>query len=261
MNRLSIGIQSFTDRHLQKLGRIHSAADALQAVKSARRAGFDNFNLDLMHGLPEQTTQQAISDLKQAIALEPSHISWYQLTIEPNTAFFSSPPELPQENILDSIQQQSHHLLADKGYKQYEVSAFSTTGKQSRHNLNYWQFGDYLGIGAGAHGKITLPEKQQIIRTAKTRLPADYLARKDSFLASQKAILQDELPLEFMMNALRLNAGVPTVFFQERTGLSIESISAAWQELHDLALVENLSEKLATTPRGLLFLNSVLERF
>ena len=261
VNRLSIGIQSFNNRHLQALGRIHSSKEAATAVKSARQSGFENFNLDLMHGLPEQTPEQALIDLQQAIDLNPSHISWYQLTIEPNTSFYRKPPILPVENVLDEIQQHGQQLLADNGYQQYEVSAYSKAGKQSRHNLNYWQFGDYLGIGAGAHGKITQPEIQQITRTRKTRLPTDYLARNDSFLADKTIIANDQMPLEFMMNALRLNQGVSADLFAQRTGLTLANISPALNELKNLNLLENVDDRIVTTPKGHQFLNSILERF
>jgi len=261
VNRLSIGIQSFDDKKLQALGRIHSANEAASAVNSARKSGFNNFNLDLMHGLPDQSTEQALSDLQQAIDLQPAHISWYQLTIEPNTAFYNKPPTLPIENILDGIQQQGQQLLAANGYQQYEVSAYAKTGSESQHNLNYWQFGDYLGIGAGAHSKITLPKEQQILRISKTRQPTSYMARKSDFLASKKLIEKSELPLEFLMNALRLNQGVPLDFFQQRTGLNLEEISTAWQELESLGMVEGLNDRVSTTKKGHQFLNSVLSYF
>ncbi|MCV6606305.1 MAG: radical SAM family heme chaperone HemW, partial [Porticoccaceae bacterium] len=180
VNRLSIGIQSFDDLHLQQLGRIHSAREAHSVASMARAAGFDNFNLDLMHGLPGQSLDDALNDLRRAIAIEPNHLSWYQLTIEPNTAFYRQPPKLPEDSVLEAVFDHGQQLLADSGFEQYEVSAYARDGQASSHNLNYWQFGDYLGIGAGAHGKVTLAQKQQVIRSRKTRAPKDYLQRTRS---------------------------------------------------------------------------------
>jgi len=259
VNRLSIGIQSFNNRHLQKLGRIHDRASAVTAAASARKAGFDNFNLDLMHGLPDQTAEQAISDLKLAIELNPTHLSWYQLTIEPNTVFYKQRPPLPNEDTLDDIQHGGHELLKKSGFFQYEISAYTRENRRSRHNLNYWEFGDYLGIGAGAHGKITRPDEQEILRTAKTRKPEDYLNRATHYLASATAVSQDELPLEFFMNALRLAEGVPVAFFGERTGLDFSLVSQAWSTLMQQGLVSTPQQRLSTTAKGFLFLNSVLE--
>lgn len=261
VNRLSIGIQSFNDLHLQKLGRIHSGENAMAAVTVARQAGFENFNLDLMHGLPGQTEAEALADLQQAIDLMPSHISWYQLTIEPNTEFYRRPPALPEENILETIQEKGQELLQKNNYLQYEVSAFCRDKKQSVHNNNYWEFGDYLGIGAGAHGKITLLDEQRIIRTTKTRLPTDYLQRENSYMASCTNISREELPLEFMMNALRLNEGVPSTFFSDRTGIAYSNIKNTCDKLVAMSLLENNSDRICTTPKGHQFLNSVLELF
>ncbi len=261
VNRLSIGVQSFNDQQLEKLGRVHSAEQAISAINSARIAGFENFNIDLMHGLPGQTTKQALVDLQQAIDLAPTHLSWYQLTIEPNTEFYSKPPTLPKDIILEAIQEQGYQLLLENGYQQYEVSAFCRDNNKSAHNLNYWKFGDYLGIGAGAHGKITLPSEQRIIRTAKTRSPANYLARENSYTASCKNIPEDELPLEFMMNAMRLNAGVPTPLFLERTGVPLETIRPELDKLTTLQLMERPDSSLTPTQKGHQFLNNILEIF
>lgn len=265
VNRLSIGIQSFNDRHLERLGRIHNGSEAVNAVKTARKAGFDNINLDLMHGLPEQTPQQALADLQQAITLQTEHLSWYQLTIEPNTTFYSNPPLLPLENTLESIQSQGHALLEGEGFSAYEVSAYARPQRQSQHNCNYWQFGDYLGIGAGAHGKITNLNAQDIIRTQKTRQPQNYLTRflnPALYLATQAILKKDELPLEFMMNALRLKIGVPVPLFAERTGLPLNKIEARWKALEAKGLVEDLSSgNLVTTALGQRFLDSVLAEF
>lgn len=261
VNRLSIGIQSFNDLHLQKLGRIHSGENALAAVAMAREAGFDNINLDLMHGLPGQTEEGALADLQQAIDLAPTHISWYQLTIEPNTEFYRRPPNLPEDQVLENIQEEGIKKLQDNQFFQYEISAFCRDNRESSHNKNYWQFGDYLGIGAGAHGKITLPDEHRIIRTAKTRHPADYLQREHSYTASCQQITQNELPLEFMMNALRLNAGVPKDYFSDRTGLSLKNIEPIFENLIKKGLLENAEKTIRPTEKGHQFLNSVLEYF
>lgn len=260
VNRLSLGVQSFHDGRLEALGRVHSAANAVTAAASARTAGFDNFNLDLMHGLPGQTLEQAVADLNQAIALEPTHISWYQLTIEPNTAFYGSPPQLPGEAILDAIQTAGQEALAAGGYQQYEVSAYARADSQSVHNRNYWEFGDYLGIGAGAHGKITRTEEGKIIRTRKTRLPRDYLARIHRRVDND-AIKPAELPLEFLLNALRLNSGVPSSYFSARTGLALASIAPRWERLAAKGLVEDYPDRLAATALGRRFLNDLLAIF
>ena len=258
VNRLSIGIQSFDNGHLQRLGRIHDRAAAIAAARAARGAGFDNFNLDLMHGLPEQTPEQALADLALAQDLGPAHLSWYQLTIEPNTVFHKRPPPLPDEDVLGDIQEAGEGVLREAGFRQYEISAWTTPGRESRHNLNYWQFGDYLGIGAGAHGKITWAGTDTITRTSKTRAPADYLAREDTWLAGSTAIAASELPLEFMMNALRLVDGVPPGFYPRRTGLDFAALTDRWQRLREQGLVRDPQERLATTPLGLRYLNTVL---
>ncbi len=261
VNRLSIGVQSFNDAQLQRLGRIHSGTEAIRAVELARTAGYDNINLDLMHGLPNQTREEALNDLKLAIELAPEHLSWYQLTIEPNTVFYRQPPSLPADDVLAAIQEAGQQLLTDSGYRQYEVSAYATHSRQSRHNLNYWQFGDYIGIGAGAHGKLTLPDQQQIIRTRKTRYPLDYLARETGYIAGQASIPSEDLALEFMMNALRLTDGVPFDLLADRAGLDFASIVQIWEKLYQDELVETPQQRLKTTPRGFLFLNQVLEKF
>ena len=265
INRLSIGIQSFNDAHLERLGRIHNGAEALSAIGIARQAGFDNINLDLMHGLPEQTPEQAIADLQQAIDLQPEHLSWYQLTIEPNTAFHSHPPLLPVENTLERIQSRGQQLLDSAGFGAYEISAYARPQRQSQHNCNYWQFGDYLGIGAGAHGKITDVNEQEILRTRKTRQPSDYLSRLSTgsdYLAEQFSLQAAELPLEFLMNALRLKQGVPTALFTERTAIPLKTITTHWQTLEAKHLVEPLSTGwLRCTALGHRFLDSILAEF
>ncbi|WP_296061525.1 radical SAM family heme chaperone HemW [uncultured Amphritea sp.] len=260
VNRLSIGIQSFDSARLQQLGRIHNRNDALHAAGKAREIGFDNFNLDLMHGLPGQSPEAALADLQQAIELKPTHLSWYQLTIEPNTEFFSKPPELPEDEALWAIQEQGQALLETHGYHQYEISAYSQPGRQSRHNLNYWQFGDYLGIGAGAHGKISWPEQNRINRRWKQRQPKAYMDALNP-LSGEQDISPEERPFEFMMNALRLTAGVEAELFSLRTGLSLASIAPMVERSRNLGLLETDARVLAPSPRGRLFLNDLLEQF
>ncbi len=269
VNRLSIGVQSFQDRQLQHLGRVHDSGEALRALAMARAAGFDNINLDLMHGLPEQSLAQACADLDQAMDLGPEHISWYQLTIELNTHFYSAPPVLPEEDILADIQDAGQARLAEAGYGQYEVSAYARPERQARHNLNYWRFGDYLGIGAGAHGKITRPEAGQILRLWKTRLPRHYLQspqkvptaripHANPFAGGGEILDGESLPLEFLLNALRLLDGVPEALFPARTGLPSAALEPQWQSLVDQGLVEPRAGHLRTTALGQRFLNRVL---
>lgn len=274
VNRLSIGIQSFNDVQLKLLGRVHGRDEALRAVQVARKAGFDNINLDLMHGLPEQSVEDAKADLAQAIALAPEHISWYQLTIEQNTAFYSAPPILPVEDTLADIQDEGQAMLAAAGYEQYEISAYAKNNQRARHNINYWQFGDYLGIGAGAHGKITQPENSRIIRLWKTRLPKHYLDAAESqkistnlaghqnvFGGGSDILLPESLPLEFLMNALRLNDGAPANYLCERTGLQLSALEPQWAELSKKVLVEIVNGNLRPTEFGRRFLNRVLEAY
>lgn len=258
INRLSVGVQSFQPEHLLSLGRIHGADEAKAALAHLPDAGFDNFNIDLMHGLPEQTPEQALADLETALTFAPSHLSWYQLTIEPNTEFYSRPPDVPDDDTLSEIQDQGEALLATAGFEHYEVSAFARPGNASRHNLNYWTFGDYLGIGAGAHGKITLGNGD-ILRTSKTRQPDAYLRRIDHFIAQQQTIGTDDLPLEFMMNALRLKSGVTESLFTERTGLPIASLTPKLTEARRQALL--VPDRLQATPTGWRYLNMLLDLF
>ncbi len=260
INRLSVGVQSFDDRKLNVLGRIHNSGQAHQAIHHARCSGFDNINIDLMHGLPSQTIEEALRDLEHAIALSPNHLSWYQLTIEPNTEFHSRPPTLPADDTLWQIQQQGQQLLASHGFDQYEISAYSQPGQRSRHNLNYWRFGDFLGIGAGAHGKWTNSISGEIFRNWKTRMPSDYLARENTFEAGQRLLKAEELPLEFMMNALRLTNGVETGLFAQRTGLSIDTITSQLKNARDDGLLE-VNQRIRPTTQGRLFLNNLLEQF
>ncbi|MCK7549041.1 radical SAM family heme chaperone HemW [Marinobacter koreensis] len=258
INRLSIGVQSFDPQQLRTLGRIHDPAAANRAADAARASGFDNFNLDLMHGLPDQTPEQALADLRAALEHQPPHISWYQLTLEPNTEFFSRPPDLPDDDRLWDIYQAGSALLREHGFDDYEVSAWSRPERASRHNLNYWTFGDYLALGAGAHGKISLPDGS-IRRYWKTRQPDAYLGRIGSRTAGSEAIAPDERALEFLMNALRLKHGVEESLFVERTGLPLTSVGVKLEELRR----ENLLEKgrLQATELGQRYLNSLLERF
>jgi len=261
VNRLSIGIQSFDNGQLERLGRIHDADQALKAIATATGAGFDNFNIDLMHGLPKQTLQQATADINLAFDNGAQHISWYQLTIEPNTEFYSKPPALPNDDRLADIQQAGMELLQTNGFKQYEVSAFARSGQTSKHNINYWQFGDYLGIGAGAHGKITLPEQHRVIRTSKTRQPDHYLKRQESVIAQHNSIEPDQMAVEFMMNALRLKDGVPAGYFAARTGQDSASIATQINRLQRQGLMESGADRYSTTALGYQFLNTVLQSF
>ncbi len=261
INRLSIGVQSFSPEKLQALGRIHGRDEALRAAEAARNAGFDNFNIDLMHGLPGQSLEEAVADVQQAIALGPTHISWYQLTIEPNTVFYRDPPVLPEDDTLWAIQEAGQELLAAKGYGQYEVSAYAKAGRECRHNRNYWEFGDYLALGAGAHGKVTRADG--VFRYNKTRLPRDYLAAASSgkFTASSGFVRDEELVFEFMLNALRLRDGVPAELFAQRTGLSLSLIEARLADLRARGLLQAEKSRLACTATGFNYLNTVLEEF
>jgi len=260
INRLSIGIQSFHEAKLEALGRIHTGSEAVRAADMARQAGFDNFNLDLMHGLPDQSLDEALDDLRQAIALQPTHLSWYQLTLEPNTVFWNQPPVLPEDDTLWDIQEAGQALLAEHGYAQYEVSAYAQPGKAARHNLNYWSFGDFIGIGAGAHGKLSHPDGR-IVRTWKTRLPKDYLNPAKPFQAGEKLLALDELPFEFLMNALRLTQGVEARLYPQRTGLTLESLGEGRRQAEQKGLLQVEPSRLVATPQGQLFLNDLLQYF
>lgn len=258
INRLSIGVQTFNEQHLKQLGRIHSAENAINAIHQAQEAGFKRINIDLMHGLPQQTLEQALTDLRLAVENGATHISWYQLTIEPNTVFFRTQPVLPVESVLEHIQEQGEAYLKAHGFIQYEISAWRKE-QPSAHNINYWQFGDYLAIGAGAHAKVSL--KDGVYRFQKTRLPKDYLAKIPAEHLQFKKIEREDMPFEFMMNALRLNEGVPARFYKERTGYELEKIQAKLDSLRQRHLFSENTEQLACTAHGHLFLNSVLEEF
>jgi putative oxygen-independent coproporphyrinogen III oxidase len=263
VNRISFGVQSFDDEKLRRLGRIHSASDAALAVGEARAAGFDNFNIDLMYALPGQDLAGAARDIAQAIALAPTHISHYQLTIEPNTAFAAQPPVLPDSDAASDMQEHCQGLLAVAGYAQYEISAYAQSGRRSRHNLNYWQFGDYLGIGAGAHGKITDPASSRIRRRAKQRTPRAYLenAGQPRAIASEATLARPDLPFEYMMNALRLVDGVPTVEFIQRTGLGMTAIAPILADARRRGWLIESDQMLRTTESGQRFLNDVISLF
>ncbi|HCK80446.1 MAG TPA: radical SAM family heme chaperone HemW [Candidatus Competibacter sp.] len=263
INRLSVGVQSFNDDQLRRLGRIHDRRDAFAAAEAAHAAGLTNFNLDLMFGLPDQTVEQALADVANAVALEPAHLSYYQLTIEPNTAFHRAPPPLPDDETSDAIQQCAQAELARCGYQRYEVSAYAREGRRCQHNLNYWEFGDYLGIGAGAHGKLSDPATGQIRRLWKLKHPRDYLGQAGTAAAigGDEPIRAIDLPVEFLMNALRLVEGVTAESFGERTGLSLDALEPALGQARASDLLDADPQRLRPTALGLRFLNDVLQRF
>ena len=262
INRLSIGIQSYNPKHLSALGRVHNADEAICAAHIASQAGFDNFNLDLMFGLPEQTTAQALDDLQQAIDCNPSHLSWYQLTLEPNTLFHHNPPSLPDHESQWNIQQAGQKLLAENSYEQYEVSAYAKNQRMCKHNLNYWQFGDYIGIGAGAHGKLT-DSAGTISRYQKFRQPKQYLeeASRGKFRSSSKQLELGDLPFEFMLNALRLKSGIEPAVYQERTGQPYSSIKELVDQVKTSGLLLNTDDKIVCSERGWQFLDDTLSVF
>lgn len=261
INRLSIGIQSFDAAQLQHLGRIHDADDARKAIDFARAAGFDNLNLDLMYGLKDQTPEAAMRDLETAMAFAPEHLSWYQLTIEPNTEFFKRPPALPEEDALIDIQDAGLALLAQRGYHRYEISAFAQPGRQARHNLNYWRFGDYLGIGAGAHGKITRPDTGEILRTRKKKQPAHFLEIPGKAMSEVLPIPADERAIEYLLNVLRLSEGFTAPQFEAATGLGFEPLRKQVSSLQLRQLLSVVDGVMRPTDKGQQFLNSVLEEF
>lgn len=261
VNRLSLGVQSFDDAMLKRLGRIHNGSDASKAIAMAKNAGFDDFNIDLMYGLPEQSLKQAEADLLKAFEFGSSHLSWYQLTLESNTLFYSKPPSLPADELLTDINDAGLALLSEHGFDRYEVSAFSCDARQSLHNTNYWQFGDYLGIGAGAHGKISLPADGEIIRTRKYRQPQHYLDAQASFIAERTPVPNSARSFEFLMNGLRLRHGIANSLFQARTGLAFSTLAKKVESLREKGLLDDDDNVLRTTERGYLLLNSVLEEF
>jgi putative oxygen-independent coproporphyrinogen III oxidase len=263
INRLSIGVQSFNNDCLQALGRIHDRGEAIRAAEIAHAAGFDNFNIDLMFALPGQTLSFAREDIATAIDLEPAHISYYELTLEPNTLFYSQPPKLPSENIAWQIQNTGQELLANANYKQYEVSAYAKNKQQCTHNINYWQFGDYLGLGAGAHGKITDASQQNITRLVKKRHPKEYMetAGSPQNIQIENIITRDEVGLEFMMNALRLVDGFESILFSVNTGQPITTVEQALRKAEEKELINWTTEMICPTEKGRRFLDDLLALF
>lgn len=262
VNRLSIGIQSLDNGHLNKLGRIHSSDEAIKAIQMAKQAGFKRINGDLMFGLGKQTIDQAMDDLKRLIDQDVEHISWYQLTIEPNTAFYSSPPEnIPSDDYLGEMQAAGAELLTTAGYNQYEVSAWSKAGGECKHNINYWEFGDYVGIGAGAHGKITDFQESNIYRIRNRKQPHHWLDNSSELISERTPIKSSDLPLEFFMNTLRLNHGVPKSYFFDRTGLLPEQIMSILNTAVERELLDNNSERFIASVQGRNYLNDLLALF
>jgi len=263
INRLSIGVQSFNDDALQRIGRIHGRKEAIRAAELAHDAGFENFNLDLMFGLPQQTLARALDDLQTAIALEPTHLSHYQLTLEPNTTFYHQRPTLPEDDQLWAIQEACHEQLAKHGFEHYEVSAFSKPNRQCYHNLNYWQFGDYLGIGAGAHAKISNAQFQIITRTSKQRHPQAYLEKANSAerISNEQRLSAEDASFEFMLNALRLTNGFAPYLFSNHTGLPINQIEDALKEAEEKELLKWNIQTIAPTKQGQNYLNDLLALF
>jgi putative oxygen-independent coproporphyrinogen III oxidase len=260
VNRLSMGIQSFSDAHLQALGRIHSADEAKRAIGIAQQH-FDNLNLDLMYALPEQSLEQALRDVQTALSFEPQHLSCYHLTLEPNTLFYRNPPSLPDDDTSSDMQQRIEEMLGKAGYQHYETSAFALPKRRARHNLNYWQFGDYLGIGAGAHSKLSFPGS--IIRQARYKHPQAYMQQveKGEPVQTGQEIGRDELGFEFMMNALRLNEGFASTLFEQRTGLPLLTVQRELAEAERRGLLARDHQRIAPTRLGQRFLNDLLEIF
>lgn len=263
INRLSIGVQSFNNQSLTALGRIHDSKQAIKAIETAHKVGFENFNLDLMFGLPHQTEKTAYNDVATAIALEPSHISYYQLTLEPNTLFYQQPPTLPDEDLIIDWQIANQQRLANTGYQQYEVSAYAKDNKHCRHNLNYWHFGDYIGIGAGAHSKISNAAQQNITRRSKQKQPQVYMDTAGTTAATltEETIAEADLGFEFMLNALRLTDGFPAALFYQHTGLPISHINTALQQAEQQSLLFHDIHKIHPTEKGQRHLNTLVELF
>lgn len=260
VTRLSIGVQSFSKDKLNLLGRIHNEDEAKIAAQKAKQANYLSFNLDLMHGLPNQSFDEAMHDIDTATALAPPHLSWYQLTIEPNTLFHSKPPQLPDDDNLWQIYEQGQKKLAELGYEQYEISAYAKPGFQCRHNLNYWQFGDYLGIGCGAHGKITLPEHNRIVRTVKIKHPKGYLAT-ENYTFETTDVSEEDRPLEYLMNRLRLMTPIAKTEFEQRTGQSADVVKAGMKKSIDKGLLTETDTHWQLTPKGHMFVNDLLSQF
>ncbi|GJL81510.1 MAG: YggW family oxidoreductase [marine bacterium B5-7] len=258
VNRLSIGVQSFNDRSLKHIGRIHDGNQSRDAIRAARSAGFENINIDLMFALPEQSERDALADVDIALTFAPEHLSYYQLTLEPNTAFHNDPPELPDEDTAEVMHQSAIERINQAGLTRYEVSAFALKGRQSRHNRNYWEFGDYLGVGAGAHGKVTSTDG--VTRYSKPRHPKAYLDPQTVFRCHVTKPTGDDLLFEFMLNALRLTDGFDRDLFGMRTGLSPTRLAEQIKPLINEGLLRDDSERLCATESGLRYLNNVLER-
>ena len=263
INRVSLGAQSFDAKTLKVLGRIHSADDTHRAVEELKAAKLGNFNLDLMYALPQQSLQQALNDVQLAVSLEPSHISYYQLTLEPGTVFHSRPPPLPDEDAAWQIQLAGQKMLADAGYAQYEVSAYAKQGAQCRHNLNYWLFGDYVGIGAGAHGKVSVLAPEKILRTVKPKQPREYQTEisRAALLGDGSYIAAADLPFEFMLNALRLNEGFSSDCYHARTGLHLQDLDGKLSWAEDRGLLESIATGWRPTTLGRRFLNDLQASF
>ncbi|WP_417698321.1 radical SAM family heme chaperone HemW [Psychromonas sp.] len=261
INRFSFGVQSFQQEKLTKLGRIHGVDEAKTAAKQAHHVGMKTFNLDLMHGLPNQSLEDAMSDLNTAIELNPTHLSWYQLTIEPNTQYFSHPPKLPDDETLWSIQEAGLKLLAEHGYQQYEISGYSRPGWQCQHNLNYWRFGDYLGIGCGAHGKLSLPLENKIVRTTKIKHPKGYLDPSRAYMDDCINVNKEDLVFEYMMNRLRLMETFCFSEFEDYTGLPRAALNPALQQAEKKGLLKVQSETCQVTELGHRYLNELLTMF
>lgn len=261
ISRFSFGVQSFQQEKLTRLGRIHGVDEAKSAAKQAKQSGVSTFNLDLMHGLPDQTLEDALFDLQTAIDLHPTHLSWYQLTIEPNTQYFSHPPKLPEDELLWDIQEAGQKLLADHGYHQYEISGYTQAGFECQHNINYWSFSDYLGIGCGAHGKLTLPLENKILRTTKIKHPKGYLDESRPFLDASQNVAKEDLAFEYMMNRMRLFAPIPFSEFEQYTGLSTDSIALPIQQAIDKKLLIKNSDHWLMTDLGHRYLNELLLLF
>ena len=257
VTRVSLGAQSFDARQLELLGRIHSADETRRAAEELHAARLGNFNLDLMYALPGQTAGDAEADLRSALALDPAHISQYHLTIEPGTVFAAAPPRQPEDEIVEDMLERSLRLLNDSGFEQYEVSGYAKPGVRCAHNLNYWNFGDYLGIGAGAHGKVTDPARELIFRTQQIREPRRYLA-SDPGALEQRPVSMRDLPFEFAMNGFRLVEGFPDALFEARTGLNIGVLERALVSLEGRKLVERGTGTWRATPKGFRFLNEIL---
>ncbi len=258
VNRVSLGAQSFGARQLEVLGRIHNAADTARATEELHAAGLSNFNLDLMYGLPEQDVAGARSDLRQAVGLGPAHLSHYHLTMEPGTVFGARPPPLPSEDSVEAMLEACAEELSGAGLGHYEVSAYARAGRQCRHNLNYWTFGDYLGVGAGAHGKLTDAAAGTIVRTTQTREPRRYQAGTP---LTTRTVQRGELPFEFMMNALRLTAGFDAALFEARTGLRFDQVAPTLVTQEARGLLQRADGRWRPSPRGLRFLNDLLLEF